>query len=337
MWSNSSSVHQDPIWGTYINNLDEEAKAVDEGRAFAALLDKVALIKAEGEDAESFLQGQTTCDFSAISQQQPKLGAHLNVKGRAQCTFVAFKVENSFYLLLPADQLEPTLAALSKYAVFSKVSLSSCQDYLVIGFGGEGIEQCMEFLFECCPEPGKLAITAQGAVMHVQQLGYLAVVEANQQQSIFTQLQQQPLTLCGDNGWVLHRINSGAPLISAALSELWIPQELNYELIDGVSFDKGCYKGQEIVARIHYRGQPKVRTQILSIETATAGDETVNLGDKISGEGQTGSIVEIARVNKNTLKVLSTLKTTVSESEKLKLEQNDESQIRMLPLPYAIT
>ena len=62
-----------------------------------------------------------------------------------------------------------------------------------------------------------------------------------------------------------------------------------------------------------------------------------NLGDKISGGGQTGSIVEIARVNKNTLKVLSTLKTTDSESEKLKLEQNDESQIRMLPLPYAIT
>lgn len=336
MWSSSSTVNLDPEWGTYINSLDDEAQAIEEGKPFAALLDGVGLIKAEGEDAETFLQGQTTCDFTSVNKNLPKLGAHLNVKGRAQSTFIAFKLNDCFYLLMGADQVEPTLAALNKYAVFSKVALTQCSDLLVVGLGGQNIQDTIQALFGSSPESGCLNTISAGAVMQIPHLGYLAVITAENMQSTVDSIKQQPITLCGDNAWNLHRINSGFPQISAATSEQWIPQEINYELIEGVSFDKGCYKGQEIVARIHYRGKPKVRTAIASIESSAPLTE-VKPGDKITGQEQSGSLLEVARVSERTLKALTTLKVSVSESENLKLEQNDDSQIRVLPLPYAIT
>ena len=100
-----------------------------------------------------------------------------------------------------------------------------------------------------------------------------------------------------------------------------------------MNFTKGCYKGQEIVARIHYRGQTKIRVFPMEI----TGSEQVKIGDKIVCDGSNGTILAVAKVSDRTLRVLSTLKTELSESENLQLEQIDGCEIRVLPLPYAIT
>ena len=137
----------------------------------------------------------------------------------------------------------------------------------------------------------------------------------------------------GDNAWQLSQINAGLVHIHANQSEQWIPQEINYDLVEGVNFKKGCYKGQEIVARIHYRGQTKVRAFALEI----TGCHTVSIGDKIISDTGSGTILAVAKVSERTLKVLSTLKIEASTSENLQIEQIDGCQIRPLPLPYAIT
>lgn len=323
MWYEHLNLKQQVPWGTYINELDAEAALVDQGGTYVALLDCMAVIRVSGEEAGSFLQGQVTCDVNQITDTQAFLGAHCNPKGRAQATFVCGKYADDYYLVLPQDQAAPTAQALGKFAMFSKAEVSVCSDYLVMGFGGT----------ESGTLEQTLAEQNSSVVLLQTNLIKLALIQADTAKTCVESLRQQNVPLVGDNAWQLGQINAGIPHIRANQAEQWIPQEINYDLIEGVNFKKGCYKGQEIIARIHYRGQTKVRTYPLAV----TGCERLNIGDKIVSENGQGTILAVAKVSERTLKVLSTLKIEASESENLKLEQNDGCQIRVLPLPYAIT
>lgn len=337
MWSDISRLNTDSNWGNYVTDLDEEATTVLKHQPFAALLDELALIKIEGEDAETFLQGQLTCDMKAVSQGQAKLGAHCNAKGRAQSTFVTFKANDAFFMLLKANQIEPTLSALNKFAIFSKVTLQASADFQVMGLGGSGIDRTIYKVFSQYPEAGQICELQQTVLIQEPQLGYFAFIEPSIAADTLASLQQAGAALCGDNAWKLAQIQAGITLVDLAIAEHWIPQEINFDLVGGISFDKGCYKGQEIVARIHYRGQTKVRAHLIEINSATPLIAPVTPGDKIIGDSSSGGILEVARVSDHTLRALCTLKAPDSESENLKLEQKDDCQIQVLSLPYAIT
>ncbi len=321
MWSDHISSARISVPGLSVAAIDEEAACVLSNQPFAAALSRFGLIKVEGEDAEKFLQGQVTCDMAQVSAGQPKLGAHCNVKGRAQATFVAAFVDGCYYLILSSDQVEPTLAALNKFALFSKASLSVSQDYLIMGFGGD------------INQSDYSHVTGNAAMLALDCGILIGLIAPQQVNPLLSDLEQTSVHLVGDNAWQLHLVNMGVVFIVASQSEQWIPQEINYDLIEGISFKKGCYKGQEIIARIHYRGKTKVRVAALEI----SGCETVNVGDKVISDSGTGTIVCAAQVDKNTFRVLCTSKIDQPESQILTLEQNADCQIRPVSLPYAIT
>jgi folate-binding protein YgfZ len=334
MWSTHLTVKHHALWGTYVNDLDAEASTVINGDGFAAVLDCMGLIKVSGEEAESFLQGQVTCDIAQVRQGKPQLGAHCNVKGRAQATFACLYHNDAFYLALPADQVEPTVQALSKFALFSKATLAACHEYELMGFGGKQAIPTLSQAFAINLQAQSVALADNDSLFaSLPHLGVFGLIPGPQATATANALGESGLALCGDNAWLLSQINSGVTHIRAPQAEQWIPQEINYDLIGGVSFKKGCYKGQEIIARIHYRGQTKVRTFPLQI----SGCETCQIGDKVSNDSGSGTLVSIARVSERTLRVLSTLKIEQSESESLKLDANEEAQIRVLLPPYAIT
>ncbi len=324
MWSEHTNLKQQVPWGTYINDLKTEAALVERRAPYVALLDCLAVIRVRGEEAGTFLQGQVTCDVTQLGEQEAVLGAHCNPKGRAQSTFVCSKNGEDYLLLLPKDQLDDTVQALAKFAMFSQADVSADNSLLVFATGGDNNT----------PPPSLTDMSAEGITMFtLPELGTLGVVPSDSANILLKTVEQHAIPLVGDNAWQLSQINAGVVHINTNQSEKWIPQEINYDLINGVSFTKGCYKGQEIVARIHYRGQTKVRTFPLEI----SGCEQVNIGDKIVGESGQGTILAAAKVSDRTLKVLCTLKTERSESENLQLEQIDDCEIRVLPLPYAIT
>lgn len=312
MWSEYTSVNQQVPWGTYINDLEQEASLILNQQPYVALLDCMAVIRVTGEDAATFLQGQVTCDVVKLGDQEAVLGAHCNAKGRAQATFICARQGDDYLLVLPADQVEGTVQALSKFAMFSKADVSADAGVLICA--GD-IEASIASTFT------------------LPELGTLGIVASPSAGEFLDSIKVKGLPLVGDNAWILSQINSGIVHITANQSEQWIPQEINYDLVNGVSFTKGCYKGQEIVARIHYRGQTKIRVFALEI----TGCDQVKVGDKIIGDGANGTILAVAKVSDRTLRVLSTLKTELSESENLQLEQIDGCEIRVLPLPYAIT
>lgn len=319
---------------------DDALDCVLTGKPFLARLSHFGLIKVNGEDAETFLQGQLTCDMSLVKQGHPKLGAHCNPKGRAQSSFVALWAHNAFYLILPVDQVEPTKVALSKFALFSKATLSASDDFEIWGVGNSDIPGWEQ------PSADHSTASPIGIWLHLHcglqwflsapdTTGTWLDQAANKGIATFTE------SAAADKLWQLHLVQQGVSFIPQALSEQWIPQEINYDLIDGVSFRKGCYKGQEIVARIHYRGQTKVRTFLLEARFPEGTDDrqlaTVSVGEKIITENGAGTVLAVAPSEPMALQLLAVLKIEQSESQNMTLETNPDASVRPLPLPYAIT
>ena len=335
MWQTVFAAFQtDPVWGLYTDSPAREAAALLEGRSLAACIDSLEIIRVSGADAETFLQGQTTCDFKEVAAGRWQLGAHCNAKGRIQASFRALPLENDFLLLVPRGQGEPTRAALAKYALFSKVTLTLESHWLPLALLGPDAAGWCSGLFGAAPAANDCLALEKGLIAGLRDNAWLLLLSPEQAAEALSQLQASAIPLAGDNAWWLAEIQAGIAQIPEQLSEQWIPQEVNYDLVGGVNFKKGCYKGQEIVARIHYRGQTKVRTRIVQIE----GVEQAAPGTRIvSVSGQNlGTLLQSACVKKRTLMGLAVLKTDCSESETLQLEPNDGSQIRLMPMPYAI-
>jgi tRNA-modifying protein YgfZ len=335
MWQSFQTFQEHPVWGLHRRSLAEEAADQQAGTPLAACISTLELIRVGGADAETFLQGQTTCDFREIAQGGVRLGAHCNAKGRVQASFYAVKQQDDFILLLPKGQGEPTRAALAKYAMFSKVSLTLETAWLPLALLGSGIDATTAKLWGSAPAEGACVSADCGLLANTGNGMLLALVPADKAAALLQSLQDAGISLAGDNPWWLAQLSAGIAQILPQQSEAWIPQEFNYDLVNGVSFKKGCYKGQEIVARIHYRGQTKVRARVLEIQGVASAEPGTRI---VNDAGQnTGTLLQAAFVNEHTLLGLGVIKTDISESEPLRLEPNESSRVRLAPMPYAIT
>ena len=335
MWQSFQTFQQDPVWGLHQTSLEEEASNQQSGKLQVACLSTLDLLRVSGADAETFLQGQVTCDIKEVAEGGIRLGAHCNAKGRVQASFWALKTGADFMLVLPAGQGEPTRAALGKYAVFSKVTLSIETGLLPLGILGAGADSLASSCWGDVPATGQCLQTARGALANTGSTSLLALVPADEAGTLLQSLQDQGATLAGDNPWWLAQLSAGIAQITAEQSEEWIPQEFNYDLVNGVNFKKGCYKGQEIVARIHYRGQTKVRARLFEVSNAPS----VAPGTRIvTDAGQNaGTVLQVAYVKSDTLLGIGVIKNDITESESLRLEPNESSRVRLIPMPYAIT
>ena len=336
MWDNIQPQFQrDSRWGLFTDSLLQEASDLMSAKTLAACINSLEILRVSGDDAETFLQGQTTCDFHDVTAGQWRLGAHCNAKGRIQASFRALRQDGDFLLLLPRGQGEPTRAALGKYALFSKVELKLDTDLQPLALLGPDAARLSETLLGCAPEQDACLTGTYGPVLGLRENAFLALIPGDRTPELVTALDAAQVRLAGDNTWWLAEMQAGIAQVPAEQSEQWIPQEINYDLVNGVSFRKGCYKGQEIVARIHYRGQTKVRVRLLEIENANAAIPGARILND-NGDG-VGTLLQTAYVNERTVLGLAVLKTDASESESLQLEPKDDCRIRLLPMPYAIT
>lgn len=337
MWHTAYSFQQHPRWGLHARPLEQEAADLLAGASLAACLSTLEIIRVTGADALTFLQGQTTCDFREVSEGHPRLGAHCNAKGRVQASFRAFHWNGDFQLLVPKGQGEPTRAALAKFALFSKATLSLDTTLAPLALLGPQAADWAKALFGAAPAPGDCVANENGLITALDAGRFLTLVPSDRCAAVIKNLQTLNATLAGDNIWWLSEMQAGIAQIPVEQSEQWIPQEINYDLVDGVNFKKGCYKGQEIVARIHYRGQTKVRAfpvQIGPVQNGTAIAPGTRILD--AAGHNVGTLLNTAYVNETTVQGMAALKTDASESETLRLEPNDACPVRPLPLPYAI-
>lgn len=218
------------------------------------------LISVTGEDATTFLQGQLTNDINQVSDSLSQLSAYCTPKGRALATFFITKRQGAYYLSLSRDLLEPILKRLRMYVLRSKVTLEDASASLVhFGYAApDGDKQLIEIL-------GKAPVNAYDTV----QVNNLTIMrqpapiprfkilgELDAAKKLWERLNVNSACV-GRNGWEYFNVMSGVPMVTLASSEAWVPQMMNMHLINGVSFNKGCFPGQEIVARLKYLGKSK--------------------------------------------------------------------------------
>ncbi|OIZ94207.1 hypothetical protein A1D18_04955 [Candidatus Rickettsiella isopodorum] len=292
----------------------------------------LGLIQVSGKDAKPFLQGQLTCDVEEINAKQSQLGAHCDGKGRIIALFRLFFYQNDYYFLLQKSTLPLLLASLQKYAVFSKVTLTDVsQDWQKIGLYGPSIKNFLnEQKLYSSKENGmaepdhKLSLSIPGPVPRTVLLNPIT----DSLRFIDRKFFQQSV-----NHWHLLDIMAGIPIIYPETSSQFTPHQLNLPELGGVSFNKGCYIGQEIIARTHYLGKSKSRLYRVSFETNSSilpGTPLFDSDQKI----KKGTLIMCAKELSNRYQALVCLQTQAI-SHSIRIESLEGPVIKFLELPYS--
>jgi len=236
------------------------------------LLTRFALLDIVGPDSHRFLQGQLTCDMGAASTEKWIAGACCTAKGRMVANFILTGIENGYRLRLPAAQAEVLVNHLKKYAVFFKATLTIREDMVVIGETGETDATSSRDVTTTESGVIQTLLWGNGRSEH-----WLMTDSAND----FLENQQ----LYSELRWHEQDIREGWLWVTPDSTEAWVPQYCDWHIKEGISFSKGCYTGQEVVARLQYLGKTKRHLFLVEAEgILPAVISDVSVDGKNSGE-----------------------------------------------------
>ncbi|MDK1394262.1 YgfZ/GcvT domain-containing protein [Pseudomonas protegens] len=301
--------------------------------AFFCPLSHEGVLAVRGPDASKFLQGQLTCNLNYLSDSQSSLGARCNQKGRMQSSFRILLEGDGCLLAMARELIEPQLADLKKYAVFSKAKLAD-ESASWARFGLADAQVALSGLGLELPEEDGSVARADGLIaLRVSsqraELWVPAERVASLRQQLAAQLPEGEL-----NQWLLGQVRAGLGQVMPETRELFIPQMLNLQAVGGVSFKKGCYTGQEIVARMQYLGKLKRRLYRLALP----GDTLPVPGTALfapSHNSAIGEVVLAARAQQG-VELLAVLQAEAVEGGELHLETLEGPTLQLLDLPYQL-
>lgn len=223
-----------------------------------APLTHLGLIEVSGEDAKAFLHSQFTSDINHLAENQAQHAGWCNAKGRMQASFLAWRQGDRYLLALSADLQEATQKRLQMFVLRSKVKLNSLTDTsVVLGLSGPQAEEVLADAGLPCPtESLATAVAGNTTVIRLDALRFVIVAGESEMASLWQKLSGKARPV-GVPVWRWLDVQSAFPLVTLATKEEFVPQMADFEKIGGVSFHKGCYPGQEIVARTQYLGKVK--------------------------------------------------------------------------------
>lgn len=297
-------------------------------------LSHFGLVGVSGEDAASFLQGQLTNDIQQVTDSRSQLSAYCTPQGRVLATFFITKRQGVYYLSVARDLLEPTLKRLRMYVMRSKVALEDASASLVhFGYAApEGDRRLADILGKVPTDPydtvqlGNLTIMRQPApIPRFKILG-----ELDEAKKLWQNLNVNAACV-GRSSWEYFNVMSGVPMVTLASSEAWVPQMINMHLIDGVSFNKGCFPGQEIVARLKYLGKSKRQMYRIGIPHCVKAP-AVGTAISSGNDPEAGSILNATLNPDGHVEALAVMKIAETQ-HKLSM---GEYAVQVLDLPYTL-
>ncbi len=297
-------------------------------------LPHLGIIRAAGTDAASFLHNQLTNDVLLMKEGQCRLAAFCNAKGRMQASFVVYKRSAEDVLLIcRKDLLAQTVKRMSMFVLRAKVKLSDATDeFQLLGLAGETVDQAL------AGAASAASLTLEPWQRHsIGAADVLTLYPAlGQSRALWLGPKEAPAptgTSLSAELWQVGEVMSGIAWVELATFEAFVPQMLNYESVEGVNFKKGCYPGQEIVARSQFRGTLKRRAFIVqSAAPMTAGQEVFS---SLEATQPCGLVAQAANDGADHLAVLE-LQLSATENSTLHLGAPDGPALRLLPLPYAL-
>lgn len=315
-----------------------ERRAVIQGSILTDL-SHLGLIRVSGEEAPTFLQNQLSNDIRRVDANRSQLSSYCSPKGRMFTIFRLFAYGGHYYLRMPTGLIEPVLKRLRMFVLRSKVTLDDASgDLQRIGAAGPGTHEALATQFGDVPAETNTAVETDSVK--------ILRVPGNERFEIYAPPDKlQPLwdaiattlTPAGADAWPLLDILNGIPNVYPETSEHFIPQMANLQLIDGVNFKKGCYPGQEVVARMQYLGKLKrsmYRLQAEDNQVPTPGTEVVSITDGKPHEA--GEIVDARALPDGGYTALAVLQIGSIE-QKLELKDRPGSPLQLANLPYSLS
>ena len=295
-------------------------------------LTHLGAIRASGVDAGTFLQGQLTQDVVGMGFDTARLAAFCNAKGRMQASFVVFKRKNDdgtdeFWLVCSTDLLAQTLKRLSMFVMRAKVKLTNASAEVLL-----------------CGLAGDATLSVAGSPLNTWarhdfegQTTVFLYPGAGIQRALWCAPLGTPLPAghaLSQSVWLWLEVQSGIAMVTQPIFEAFVPQMLNYESVGGVSFKKGCYPGQEVVARSQFRGTLKRRAYLVhGLGQSEVGQEVFHSGDN---EQACGLVAACAANPSSGFDAIVSMQTSAALGGALTLGNPNGQTLQLLPLPYPL-
>jgi len=314
-----------------------ELRAARDGGILAPLA-HLGLISCSGEDAQAFLHGQLSNDVKQLTPERSEYAAYCSAKGRMLANFLLWREDQAYCLQLARSLLPAVQKRLAMFVLRAKVKLADASESRpVLGLAGSAAAGALRELFPRLPQRVHELVhdPANGTLIALPGARFQLVAEADTAKRLWRQL-AEVLTPVGAPCWEWLEIRNGLPLITPATQEQFVPQMANMELIGAVSFEKGCYPGQEIVARTQYLGQLKRRMVLAHVAGARppqAGDELFS--SEVDGQAS-GMVVNAQAAPDGGYDLLAVVQTASIAQGALHFGSADGPILSIQPLPYAL-
>ena len=338
-WLNFLATHGAQIQDGVVSHFGDAAAERIAARDGTVLCDlgQFGTLRVSGEEAQAFLQNLLSNDIREVNNVHAQLSSFNTAKGRMLASLLIWREDDDYLLQLPRALCETIRKKLAMYVLRAKVRISDASDEIVaLGLSGADAQELLRAQFdEIHQTPFGVLCGSKGSVVRINDTRFLINTSAAHAAALWTALSPhaQP---AGSACWDWLNIRSGIPVILPATQEQFVAQMVNLELIGGVNFNKGCYPGQEIVARMQYLGKLKRRMFLAHIDIGDApqpGDELYSA----EMEGQpSGMIVNAAPAPGGGYDVLASVQISSRETQTVLWKSLQGAALQFLPLPYPL-
>lgn len=301
-------------------------------------LDDWALATVTGADSEKYLQGQVTADVAQMGEHQHLLVAHCDAKGKMWSNLRLFRRQDGFAFIERRSVREAQLTQLKKYAVFSKVVIAPNDDVVLLGVAGFQARAALANLFAALPNSEKPCLqegeTSLLWFAHPEER-FLLVTDTATAERVTDALRGEA-QLNNSQQWLALDIEAGLPVIDEANSAQFIPQATNLQALGGISFKKGCYTGQEMVARAKFRGANKRALWTLAGKAARVPEAGEDLELKMGDNWRrTGTVLAAVQLEDGQVLVQVVMNNDM-EADSVFRVRDDANTLSIKPLPYSL-
>lgn len=285
-----------------------------------------------GPDSKSYLQGQLTCDVVSLAADKSTFAGHCDAKGKLRTILRVFHYQNGYGLLQRQSVMATQLPELKKYAVFSKTEITQT-DAVILGLTGEQAQATIDHHFS---GDADVRHNDTATVVKVDNARWIIITTAEQADSVITTL-APTATLTTTELWNLYDIQAAMPRIDSATELEFIPQAVNLQAVNGISFKKGCYTGQETVARAKYRGINK-RAMYIVTGTATQCPQPGDALERSVGENwrKGGTVICGYHYSDNHALALVVLPNDLDADSQFRFATAPDALWHKLDLPYDV-
>jgi len=306
-------------------------------RAVVCDLAPLGVLRVAGPDAAAFLQGQLTNDVVALAAGSSQIAAWCSPKGRMLANFLVRRIDdNAFELIFSRTLLEVVRRRLPMFVLRAKLTIEDATAASVrLGIGGPAAATAIGDAFGAVPALHRWTVGAGGATAALPGARFIAIVDPQRAAPLW-QTMASLARAAGYPAWEWLTIRAGVPVITAATSDQLVPQTANLDALGGVNFHKGCYTGQEIVARTQYLGRLKERLVLAHVDGASPVPADRLYCASVFGDQACGTIVNAASAPGGGCDLLAVLQNAARESGDVRLAAPDGRRLALLPLPYPL-